>query len=117
MRHLLGAIFFGACFIWSTPVFSDENNPQWQKGQLISADLSGHGPTSGKRSDIWWVYCISTGARDYSVVSRVSPEKAGLKVGSSVRFSIEGGRMVISNPKGEHREFRIVRQGKGNICR
>jgi hypothetical protein len=94
-----------------------QDAPQWHTGVLKSADMSGHGPITGKRIDIWWVYCISTGEKDYSVVSRMSPPRAGLTVGSPVRFFIDGGQMTISNPRGEHREFRIMRQGKGNMCR
>jgi hypothetical protein len=108
----------------SDPLSAAENKSQWQTGHLISTDLSGHGPKtegkrtgSSKRTDVWWVYCISTGQRNYSVVSRESPTKAGLKVGGAVRFSVQSNRMIIPNPKGEHRAFRIVRQGTGNLCR
>ena len=119
MKLGLGAIL-RACvcaLLLSYPLVAAEDAPRWQTGHLKSADLGGHGPITGKRSDIWWVYCISTDKSDYSVVSRASPAKAGLTVGDSVRFSVENGLMTISNSKGEQREFRIMRQGKGNICR
>ncbi len=107
----------------SDPFTLGKEKIQWQTGRLVSADLSGHGgkPESAGaqrrgRGDIWWVYCVSSGDKAYSVVSRMSPDKAGLTVNRTVRFSVDRDRIQILNPKGERHTMRIVRQGDESIC-
>lgn len=97
---------------------------QWQTGKIVSANLSGHGEnpeSSGKRKggrgDIWWAYCVSSGGKAYSAVSRMSPDKSGLTVDRTVRFSVDRDRIRILNPRGERHTMRIVRQGNESICR
>jgi len=91
-------------------------------GRLVAADLSGHGlnPGSqqpGKRSDVWWVYCISADGKVFSVVSRESPPKAGLTVNGPVTFLLERDRIQILNPNGKRLVMRVLRRRSENICR
>ncbi len=124
VKTRFGALFLAAVFLasaLSAPLSYALDKTQWRTGRLLAADLRGHGPASGnkpptKRSDIWWVYCISEGEKAYSAVSRVSPAKAGLTVNSPIKFSVDRYRIQILNSKGERFVMRIVRQGDESIC-
>ncbi len=116
------------CFfllVLTVQVAAAQQKVRWQTGQLVAADLSGHTrypksqtrPQQGGRSDIWWVYCFSTGTKAYSAVSRTSPDKANLVVGHSVQFQVERDRIQILDLKGRRHVMRINRQGDLSICR
>ncbi len=101
--------------------------PVWQSGRIVSADLYGQGETQvkatsktgsvHKKKDFWWAYCIGTGNRSYSAVLRKSPNKSGLRVNESVRFSASRDRLNVISPQGIRYELRLLRQDEGACCR
>jgi hypothetical protein len=101
--------------------------PVWHSGRIISVDLYGQGETqvkaTGKKKsihknkDFWWAYCIGAGNRTYSAVLRKSPNKSGLRVNESVRFSASRDRLYVLSPQGQRYELRVLRQDDGACCR
>ncbi len=126
MNTRIGFVISAACVF--ALVATDQRTvckekPKWQVGQLVAAQLSGYGsnPKSSDRrasgrGDLWWEYCVSSGGKAVSAVSRVSPTKSELSVGHAVRFTIDRNRIQILNLKGEHFTMRIIRQGDESIC-
>ena len=101
--------------------------PVWQSGRIVSADLYGQGETQvkatsktksvHKKKDFWWAYCIGAGNHSYSAVLRKSPNKSGLRVNESVRFSASRDRLYVISPQGIRYELRVLRQDDGACCR
>lgn len=99
----------------------------WQIGKIVSVDLFGHGETqvkstekeksARKNKDFWWSYCIGAGSRSYAAVLRKSPNKSGLRVNESVRFSASRDRLYVLSPQGKRYELRVLRQDEGECCR
>jgi len=96
--------------------------PAERSGRVLAATLSGHGPnpeSKSKRSnrlDIWWNYCISSGDTFYSVLSRETPEKTGLKPGKNIRFTEDRKQMYIRSSRGKQFALRILRKGSDRKC-
>jgi hypothetical protein len=106
--------------------YADTKTPQGQakqdqSGRVLKATLSGHGPNSDSKSkrastpDIWWSYCISSGDSLYTVLSRESPEKTGLKPEKTVRFT-EDKQQIYIKVKGKPLALRILRKSKDKQC-
>ncbi len=91
-------------------------------GRVISATISGHGPTevegkkkvssAAKKTDIWWTYCISAQGQSYFVLSRDNPEKTGLTKNRWISFSEGKNQIYIVNPRGKRVALRILRKEK-----
>jgi hypothetical protein len=95
----------------------------WQDGQVISAALNGHGSNSNTRGvrasghqEIWWSYCISNADQSYSVVSRLSPAKAGLLIDNPIKVSEKRNQLLILNSAGKQMELRILRKSLSAKC-
>ncbi len=94
----------------------------WKSGRVISTGLNGYGyrkssnAGSTRREVVWWTYCISTEAQTYSVLSRISPTRTGLKENSDVRFIEVQNQIYVVNPAGKKIALRIIRKGKTNKC-
>jgi hypothetical protein len=101
--------------------FAETKAPQSQSGRVLTATLSGHGPSSESKTkrastnDIWWNYCIDSGDNLYAVVSRESPEKTGLKPDKTVRFT-EDIKQIYITVKGKSLALRILRKSKDKEC-
>ena len=126
MTYRPTSLKFTSCVVvfalWASFSFSQEK-PRLQSGRLVAAELIGHGKSpewganrKSNRGDIWWSYCVSSGDKAYSAVSRVTPSKSGLTVNRTVQFSVDLHRIHIINAKGERFTMRIIRQGDESIC-
>ncbi len=99
----------------------------WRSGKIVSVDLYGQGEIQvkatsktksvHKKKDFWWSYCIGAGNRSYSAVLRESPNRSGLRVNESVRFSASRDRLYVISPQGIRYELRVLRQDEGACCR
>jgi hypothetical protein len=113
VKLLIGAIV-GTLSLWGMP--DGGVAAQWQKGRVVAATLSGHGPGTGAQGkgtrggDLWWTYCLSADGKFYVAASRQSPAKSGLTVKSEFRFSIAKNRMTVLNSRKERIVLRIIRQ-------
>jgi hypothetical protein len=97
----------------------------WNSGQLLAAQMSGHGSSSAgksaakainKRADIWWTYCISDGVQTYSAVSRETPAQIGLERNTPVKFVANKSRLTVLDAEGERHDLIILRVNKGKDC-
>ena len=118
-RFIAIAFFYIAC---GACLFAGAANEPWQSGRVISATLGGHGPADeGKwraahRVDIWWIYCIAGEDQVYSVISRESPKKTGLKNNSLTRYFEKKNQIYVVNPAGKRIALRILRKDKTGKC-
>jgi hypothetical protein len=99
---------------------SETNTPVWKTGRVVQAVISGHGPSEkgkyarSRRNDIFWIYMISADHQSFSVISRVSPQKTGMKANTSIKFSVEKNQIRILNSEGKSFIMRILRQKTPN---
>ena len=90
---------------------------KWILGRLVSAEIAGHGPqtdtkkteTASIGSDIWWAYRISAGNLSHLAVTRESPSRIGIELGSPVRFAISNKSILIRDSSKVLHNLKIVR--------
>jgi len=122
--------FIGIAVLLSTGgalLFATGEPKPARNGRVISATLSGHGPSqteskkkgstakeskAAEKTDIWWTYCIATNSQSYFVLSRESPEKTGLIKNRWISFSEKKNQIVVVNPRGKNIALRILRKEK-----
>jgi hypothetical protein len=96
---------------------------RWQEARVLAAELNGHGDaprtrsSSAGRGDIWWTYCVATKGISYTAVLRMSPARAGMKVGNTIRVSVQKNRILVANPHGKELVLRVTRQIRGSGCK
>lgn len=91
---------------------------EWKSGQILSAEIAGHGRPPRKlydgtpidsRSDIWWIYRIDVAGRVYSASARANPAKARLEAGRSAWFAVSHSRIYVLNDRHKQYVLQIVR--------
>jgi hypothetical protein len=91
---------------------------KWIVGRLVSAEIAGHGPEANSKtkatsigSDIWWAYCISAGDITYLAVTRESPSRIGIELGTPVSFAIDKKSIFIRDSSKFLHTLKILRSG------
>jgi len=121
MRTLsLRSCIFALVLLTGSNLFSaDSKKPLWVSGRVVAVSVNAHSIDEKTRkgvlkNDLWWNYCIASKKGFYSVLSRETPAKAGLKENSSIQFMESKNQIYVVNPSGKRIALKILR--KGDTC-
>lgn len=122
MKTQTSLAFFAFLFLFANHAPAKSTKSTWLSGQVACSSVSGQGPVASTSSkavnqrDIWWNYCIAADGLFYSVTSRQTPAKLGLKNRSLVKFFEKKNRIYILDGFGRRVSLTIIRKDTVANC-
>jgi hypothetical protein len=105
-------------FLFSGLLHAGAQSSPWKSGRVSSISINAQGPNDQARekgtpsNDIWWNYGIASKDADYSVLSRESPARVGMKKDGNVRFQEGRNQIFVLDAAGKRVALKILRKEK-----